>query len=108
MLRAVPYERTMDVMFIVELIYTAGLAKIDARMAAHVAFLNKHYASGHFLISGRKVPRDGGIIVAMAGSRDEIEGIMQQDPFVTQGLADVRIVQFRASQRADDLPTRIG
>lgn len=98
----------MDVMFIVELIYTAGLAKIDARMAAHVAFLKKHYASGHFLISGRKVPRDGGIIVAMAGSRDEIEGIMQQDPFVAHGLADVRIVQFRASQRADDLPKRIG
>ena len=36
-------------------------------MAAHVAFLKKHYASGHFLVSGRKIPRDGGIIIA-AGS----------------------------------------
>ena len=33
---------------------------------------------------------------------------MQQDPFVAHGLADVQIVQFRASQRADDLPKRIG
>ncbi len=95
-------------MFIIELVYTADLAQIDARMAAHVAFLKKYYASGNFLVSGRKIPRDGGIIVAMGRSRDEIEAIMREDPFVKHGLANVRIVQFRASQRADDLPKRIG
>ena len=95
-------------MFVIELIYKADLGEIDAHMAAHVRFLKKYYASGNFLVSGRKIPRDGGIIVAMGRSRDEIEAIMREDPFVKHGLANVRIVQFRASQRADDLPKRIG
>ena len=94
-------------MFVVELIYKAELAEIDARMRAHMTFLRKHYAAGTFLISGRKIPRDGGIILAVAKSRAELERIVQEDPFVKHGLADVRIVEFRASQRADDIPRRV-
>lgn len=94
-------------MFVIELIYKADLAKIDARMAAHVKFLKQHYAAGHFLVSGRKIPRDGGIILAVGRSRDEIEAIIQTDPFCAHGLADYRIIEFRASQRADDIQQRI-
>ena len=94
-------------MFVIELIYKASLAEIDAHMAAHVKFLKKHYASGHFLVSGRKIPRDGGIIVATGRSRQEIEDLIRQDPFCAKGLADFRIVEFRASQVADDMPTRV-
>jgi uncharacterized protein YciI len=43
-------------MFIIELIYKVPLAQIDAHMRAHVTFLNKYYASGHFVVSGRKIP----------------------------------------------------
>ena len=50
-------------------------------MAAHVRFLKKYYASGHFLVSGRKIPRDGGIILAVGKRRDEIEAIIKEDPF---------------------------
>jgi hypothetical protein len=28
---------------------------------------------------------------------------MQEDPFVKQGLADARVIEFRASQRAGDI-----
>ena len=44
-------------MFVIELIYKAALARIDAEMPAHMKFLKKYYASGHFLVSGRKIPR---------------------------------------------------
>ena len=94
-------------MFVIELIYKADLAEIDAHMTAHVKFLKKYYASGHFLVSGRKIPRDGGIILAVAKSRREIEDIIQQDPFCKHGLADARIIEFRASQRADNIQQRI-
>jgi uncharacterized protein YciI len=94
-------------MFIIELIYKVDLARIDKHMAAHVKFLKKYYTAGNFLISGRKVPRDGGIIVALGDSRERVEAIAAEDPFVTHGLADVRVVEFRASQRAEDLPARI-
>jgi uncharacterized protein YciI len=94
-------------MFVVELIYKATLAEIDAHMTAHVAFLKKYYAAGNFLVSGRKVPRDGGIIIAVGDSREQIEGIIRQDPFCARGLADFRIIEFRASQRADDIQKRM-
>jgi uncharacterized protein YciI len=95
-------------MFVIELTYKADLAEIDAHMAAHVTFLKKYYASGNFLVSGRKIPRDGGIIVAVGRSRRDIEAIAREDPFCQHGLADFRIIEFRASQRANDIQKRIG
>ena len=94
-------------MFVIELVYKAALTQIDAHMTAHVRFLKKYYASGHFLVSGRKIPRDGGIILAVGRSREEIEAIARQDPFCAKGLADVRVIEFQASQRADDIERRI-
>jgi uncharacterized protein YciI len=94
-------------MFVIELTYTAPLTRIDAAMRAHVQFLKKYYAAGHFLVSGRKVPRDGGIILAVGDSRERIEAIAREDPFYVRGLADVRVIEFRASQRADDIETLI-
>jgi uncharacterized protein YciI len=94
-------------MFVIELIYKASLVEIDARMAAHVIFLKKYYAAGNFLVSGRKIPRDGGIILAVGKSRRQIEAIVEEDPFYEHGLADFRIIEFRASQRADDIQKRI-
>ena len=94
-------------MFVVELIYKADLKEIDAHMRAHMSFLKKHYADGRFLISGRKIPRDGGIILSLGTSRDEIEAIMRDDPFCKNGLAEFRVIEFRASQRAADIPKRV-
>ncbi len=93
-------------MFIIELNYKAPLSEIDACMRAHMTFLRKYYASGNFVVSGRKVPRDGGIIIATAASREQIEAIAHEDPFVKRGLADVRIIEFNDSQRAPDFPQR--
>jgi uncharacterized protein YciI len=72
-------------------------------MRAHMRFLKTHYAAGHFLVSGRKVPRDGGIIIAVGDSREAVEAIAAQDPFVTGGLATARVIEFRASQRATSI-----
>ena len=94
-------------MFVIELVYKADLREIDAQMAAHVRFLKKHYAAGRFLVSGRKIPREGGIIIATGATRDEMDAIMKQDPFVARGLAEFRIIEFRASQRASDIQARI-
>jgi uncharacterized protein YciI len=94
-------------MFVIELIYKASLEDIDAHMAAHVRFLNKYYAAGNFLVSGRKIPREGGIILSVGKNREEIEAIVRDDPFHKHGLADFRIIEFRASQKAKDIQRRI-
>jgi uncharacterized protein YciI len=101
------FDASWTAMFVIELTYKADLAKIDAHMTAHVVFLKKYYAAGNFLVSGRKIPRDGGIILAVGKSRRQIEAIVEEDPFHAHGLADFRIIEFRVSQRADDIQKRI-
>ena len=88
-------------MFIIELTYKVPLKDIDTSMPAHMKFLKKYYAAGTFLVSGRKIPRDGGIILAVGDSREQIEAIACEDPFYARGMADVRVIEFRVSQSSD-------
>jgi uncharacterized protein YciI len=90
-------------MFIVSLHYTAPLARIDELLAAHRAFLDKQYARGLFLMSGRKVPRDGGVIVAQAASRAELEDVLREDPFQQAGVAHYEITEFVPVMTAEPL-----
>lgn len=81
-------------MFIISLTYTAPLEQIDAHLAAHRAFLAEQYAAGVFLMSGRKVPRDGGIIIAQGDDRAEVEALVRQDPFWQAQVARYDIIEF--------------
>jgi uncharacterized protein YciI len=86
--------------FVLLLTYVRPLAEVDALMREHMAWLNEHYAAGRFLVSGRRIPRTGGVIVARGDDRAEIEALAAGDPFVAGGVATCEVIQFRASQRA--------
>src|SRR5690606_37548546 len=58
-------------MFIIDLNYVVPLDQLDAHMAEHVKFLRKYYKMDVFVASGRKVPRTGGIILALAKSKED-------------------------------------
>ena len=94
-------------MFIISLTYTAPLAEIDRLMGAHVAWLQDGHAAGSFLAWGRKVPRTGGIILAVGG-RKEVEAIAQTDPFVTSGAAEAEVIEFAPSFVAEGLEALSG
>ena len=87
-------------MFIVMLTYQRPLSEIDALMRRHVAWLKRHYESGLFIASGRRVPRVGGIILARSGDAAALEAAMQEDPFVKQGAARFEVIEFTASMTA--------
>jgi uncharacterized protein YciI len=90
-------------MFIVTLTYTAPLERIDAYLEAHRAWLGEQYARGLFLMSGRKEPRDGGIIIAHAASRAELEAVLRDDPFGQAGIATHAITEFVPTMTAEAL-----
>ena len=90
-------------MFVLLLTYTKPLEEVDALMRDHMAWLNEHYEAGRFLVSGRQVPRSGGVILARGDDRAEIEALAAGDPFVTGGVATCEVIQFRASQSAPEL-----
>ena len=90
-------------MFIISITYTKPADQVDALLTAHRQFLNEYYASGVFLMSGRKVPRSGGVIIADASERAEIEEIMQEDPFYIGQVAEYAITEFVPSMTAESL-----
>ena len=85
-------------LFIIDLHYLAPLERLDEAMEAHIEFLNEHYKNGNFITSGRKVPRTGGIIIASAGSKIEVERWMQADPFYKLQLSSFTVTEFLTSQ----------
>lgn len=85
-------------MFIINLHYIAPLDELDAHMAAHVKYLKKYYKADVFIMSGRKVPRIGGIIIAQADSKEILEKIIADDPFYKLKLAEFTITEFLTSQ----------
>jgi uncharacterized protein YciI len=90
-------------MFVLELTYTAPLDAVDALLPDHVAWLEEHYEKGLFLASGRKDPRDGGVILAVAEDRARIEEVVAGDPFLTGGVCTYRITEFVATKTAPEL-----
>lgn len=95
-------------MFIIELTYKVSPAEIDANMDAHIDYLEKYYKSGHFIASGRKEPRNGGLIFAKAINRKRVEEIVAEDPFNTLGLADYRIIEFKATKKVKGYDDFVG
>jgi uncharacterized protein YciI len=53
--------------------------------------------------SGRKVPRTGGIILALADSSEVVDAIIKEDPFYTHKLAEFTVTEFMTSQSHPDL-----
>ena len=90
-------------MFLITLTYKKPLSDVDRVKAEHMDFVAAHYASGEFLLSGRKQPRTGGVILARVASRARAEEIVRADPFFREGLADYEIVEFLVSTTAPEL-----
>jgi uncharacterized protein YciI len=89
-------------MFILLLSYIKPIEEVDALMNEHIAWLNDHYDAGRFALSGRRVRRTGGVIVARGDDRDEMERIAASDPFVSAGVATSEVIHFSASRTADE------
>jgi len=89
-------------MFVVSLNYKVPLEQVDAHIEDHIAWLKQAYAKGMFLASGRKIPRDGGVILAK-GDRAALEDELTRDPFHQHDLADYHITEFDPVMVADGL-----
>ena len=94
-------------MFIVSITYTSDMSKIDKYLEEHISYLDKHYEKGSFIASGRKAPRTGGVILATAGNRGDLEQILDEDPFKVHHLADYEIIEFIPTKSAPELASLV-
>lgn len=87
-------------MFVVLLHYVQPLSAVEQHLAAHRAYLDTHYAAGHFLASGAQVPRVGGVILARVGERAALDAILAEDPFHRAGVAEYQVIEFQPTKFA--------
>jgi len=87
--------------FVVDLHYLVPFAQIEPLIDAHMGFLENHYAQGHFLASGRKEPRTGGVILAIATKKSDVETWIKDDPFHQAEVASYTITEFVPGMLAD-------
>ncbi|WP_405137389.1 YciI family protein [Nocardia sp. NBC_01388] len=88
-----------EVMFILELTYRDGaLDQLDRWIPEHYEYIDRHLATGEFLMSGRKVPRTGGVILAQGMDRATIEQLVTEDPFHREDLAEYTITEVQPTR----------
>lgn len=90
-------------MYVVLVNYTAPLEEIDYALADHADWLTRHFESQHFLASGRRNPRIGGVIIARPMARGKLDAILATDPFALQHLATYEVIEFSATRTAAEL-----
>ncbi|MEZ2441535.1 YciI family protein [Chitinophaga sp. RCC_12] len=83
--------------------YIRPVAAVEHYMEAHTAFLQKHFDSGRFILSGRRKPKSGSVILCNAATRREVEEIMSEDPLERFQLALYEIIEFEPTKYANTL-----
>ena len=91
----------MSTVYFVIFTYIKPVKEIDAAIPAHVEWLKKGYAEGIFLASGRRIPRNGGVILAKCESLASLEERLREDPFQKLKLATVEIIPFEPSMKTE-------
>ncbi|WP_027667740.1 YciI family protein [Rhizobium leguminosarum] len=89
-------------MFILSLTYVKSKDEADRYMEPHMAWVKEGYAKGWFLASGRKVPRTGGVLLAI-GERTAIEAYVAADPFTIHGIAEYEITELAVTTAVEGL-----
>ncbi len=84
----------MSVMYVVILTYKVPLDEVERFFAAHIEYIERYHAQGPYILSGRREPRSGGVLIAANCSREEIEAIVAADPYRLNDIADFTITDF--------------
>ena len=83
-------------MFLLILKYKVPIDQVERITPAHREFLDQGYRAEKLLVSGPRVPRTGGVIVARVKTREEVDALIHEDPFFKEGIADYEVIEFQA------------
>ena len=84
-------------MFVFVSEYQRPLEEVDQHREAHLAFLADLNEQGRILISGRRNPPIGGVVVIDADDLEHAKAIMAEDPFAKSGVARYEPYEFTPS-----------
>lgn len=95
-------------MFAIILKYKKSMDEVERHTPAHRAFLDRYYEKGILIMSGRQTPPTGGVIIANAKSREQLDAILAEDPFNIEDIAEYDIYEFTPGKYQPILKELIG
>jgi uncharacterized protein YciI len=81
-------------MFVVLVHYLVPIEVVDQHLAAHRAWLEGLYKDGQALVSGRRAPAVGGVVIVRGDDESAIAALFARDPFALAGVARHEILAF--------------
>jgi uncharacterized protein YciI len=90
-------------MFLILITYTQPLAAVEQVLAAHRTYLREAPEAARIVLTGRKRPADGGLVMLRANSRAEVDAFIERDPYHTAQVARFEVIEFDVAQVAAGL-----
>lgn len=73
--------------------YLKPLSEVDVYVTQHRSYLQKLINEGKLLMGGRQNPPTGGILIAVT-TKEELQTLLKEDPFMKAGAAEYTILEF--------------
>ncbi|MFY4777343.1 YciI family protein [Metabacillus sp. RGM 3146] len=61
-------------------------------------FVQQNYSNKKFILSGRRNPITGGVILANVKDIAEAEQLVRDDPFYKNGITDYEFIEFQTTK----------
>lgn len=74
--------------------YLRPVDEVEVHLDAHRAWVREHAEAGRVIAAGREVPLQGGLLVAVGVTRDEVDAMIAADPYVTEGVAQYDVREY--------------
>lgn len=81
-------------MYLIILTYQKPLDIVEQFLTQHRDYLEMGYQKNYLIVSGPKIPREGGILLSQLRDKKVLIDFLQQDPFYLNGIADFEIIEF--------------
>lgn len=85
-------------MFVVISSYRSSIQAVLPYERAHISWITEGYAAGRILVSGPRVPLNGGVLVVRGTDVAEVSAWMAGDPFVEAGVVDFEVFEFAETE----------
>ena len=90
-------------MFVILLKFSTNKGKAGQFMERHNAWLRDGFEKGIFVLSGSIQPKAGGAVLAHNATPEQIQAIVNDDPFVAEDVVSVEVVEISASKSIPEL-----
>lgn len=85
-------------MFVLLARYTRPIEEVDALLEEHKAWIGRN--ADRILLTAREEPLVGGLILARAGSVEEVWEMIREDPFHAAGMSEYEVREYRPVRAA--------